>query len=434
MAQFQFWGGLDTIGGNIVEIRTDQARVICDFGWTGNQEFVQNFRGLSELEYLLLEEKLPAIADLYETTSFQEMELSSFEDSSLHTAVFISHLHLDHMGMLKYLPSSISVYLSEEAYALYKVLVEVREEEPVSLNFFPFRYEERLIIGDITVIPKKSDHDIPGACALFIETADLRLIHSGDLRLTGRSPEAVEQWIQTASEWETDILLLEGTSFSFEEGEKKNVSEKELIRSWQKLLKMEKEQIIFFNPYIRNVERLKKIADETQQNGRIFVFEEAYARVLHAFYPAEKWNILNEPFGEKVAEYTDRFYSLNDLKKSPEKFVLQNSLKNSDYIKFFSKGLYVHSNGEPLGDYDENYQPLIQKLEKHQFQLVELSSSGHASQRDLVEIAKRVKARWVVPWHTFEPQKMNDALKVVGMNVLLPEREKWYNLQREGLL
>ena len=32
MTTFQIWSGIETIGGNIAEISTHQARVICDFG------------------------------------------------------------------------------------------------------------------------------------------------------------------------------------------------------------------------------------------------------------------------------------------------------------------------------------------------------------------------------------------------------------------
>lgn len=128
MTTFQFWNGLNTIGGNIVEVRTEKARVFCDFGLTGIGQTLEDTDGLSDSEYLIVNGYMPAIPGLYDTTDFQTLELSSFEESSLETAIFISHLHLDHMGLLKYLPETTTVYLSEATEKLYQTLIEVGEE------------------------------------------------------------------------------------------------------------------------------------------------------------------------------------------------------------------------------------------------------------------------------------------------------------------
>lgn len=72
MTTYQFWSGLKTIGGNIVEIRTDKARVLCDFGLSVAGQLPEDTKGLSEAEYLIQTGNLPAIKNLYSREIIKE--------------------------------------------------------------------------------------------------------------------------------------------------------------------------------------------------------------------------------------------------------------------------------------------------------------------------------------------------------------------------
>ena len=82
-----------------------------------------------------------------------------------HEAIFISHLHIDHMGALQYLKKPIPIYLSEPSYKLYQLLIKLGIEKPVA-NLHPLAYEQPITIGDLTVTGFHSDHDEPGVMAL----------------------------------------------------------------------------------------------------------------------------------------------------------------------------------------------------------------------------------------------------------------------------
>ena len=428
MTTFQIWNGLNTIGGNIVEIRTEKARVICDFGLTGIGKVIENTDGLSEMEYLIKHGFMPAIPELYDTADFQTVKLSSIEDSSLETAIFISHLHLDHMGLLKYLPATTKVYLSEETDKLYQTLVAVGEEDESPVERMIFKENEKIQIGDIQVHPKWTDHDTIGACAFFIEAPGLKLLHSGDVRLTGYHPERVDKWVQEAANWRPDVLLLEGTTFSFENPKESGFdSEKALVENWKRLLHSTTDQIIFYNPYIRNVDRLRKVSLATKECGRTFVFEESYAQLMHAFYPNETWTVLTESATSFQEQSGTKCISLAEVQQHPEQYVLQNSFKNIETVSVFDKGIYAHSNGEPLGDYDSNYAVLLGKLAANDFEFLPFGASGHAAQEDLIGIAKKVNAKHTIPWHTFEPEKMYQRFIAEGVPTLLVEKGKVYS-------
>lgn len=118
MTTYRFWNGLKTIGGNIVEIRTAKARVLCDFGLTVGGQISAKQEGISETETLIQSGSLPAIEGLYDTTDFKTLSLTSSEDSNLETAVFVSHLHLDHMGGLRQLPEE-KKFIFHEKHIFY---------------------------------------------------------------------------------------------------------------------------------------------------------------------------------------------------------------------------------------------------------------------------------------------------------------------------
>ncbi|SEI62430.1 ribonuclease J [Bhargavaea ginsengi] len=431
MTRYRFWGGLDTIGGNIVEILTEQARVICDFGLSFTGDPSENTEERSLTEQLIIDGSLPAIPGLYDTEGFLSGATGSETDEFPESAIFISHLHLDHMGGLPHLPEGTNVYLSREAFRLYNMLVELGEEQPAKVSLHPVDDGETIEIGDIRVTFKPSDHDTPGSSALFIETDDLRMIHSGDLRLTGSEPGKVICWVKEAEEWQPDVLLLEGTSFSSGRSGNPSASpatEEALIESLENLLQSESEDIIIINPYIRNIERMKEVAEAVERNGRTMVFEETYAKVLASFHLDLQLTVLEETVGE--GEPAGKTVTLNEVSKKPGRYVLQSSYPNIRFLEAFDKGIYCHSNGEPLGSYDSRFADMMQHLDQHRFSFMDLGTSGHASQADLLAIAEVIGAGVTVPWHTLRPEVFHQELQLIGVPPILPEAQIWYGKEK----
>ena len=394
MVDFQFVSGLNTIGGNIIDIRSDFGRVIFDYGEVSDPES-------------------GSLPDLSHTTE--------------NTAIFISHLHIDHIGSLKYVPKKVPIYMSQESYTLYNHLVEIGEELPIKASVYPVDYHKVKKIGDIKVTAKQSDHDIRGASAFFVETPDVKFIYSGDLRLTGNYPEFVEEWMEEANKFQADILLLEGTTFSFEE-EREHVAEKELYAHWQELIRNTPSEIIFINPYIRNTERLLNLLKQTKAQGRCVVLEPKYAHLLKEIENYTDTYVLQDLDFEEAFE--DRWVSLESIQNEPTKYVLQNSFENRSFMNRFNSGIYGHSNGEPLGDYDSRYEDLIKTIEANNFAFENLNSGGHATKEDLIKIAQIIDAKVTVPWHSFKPEALAEALSRSGIASMLPELDVVYSINR----
>ena len=395
MVNFQFLSGLNTIGANILDIQSDSGRVIFDYGEIMNPELG----------------RLPEWGNPIEKT-----------------AIFISHLHIDHIGSFSQVPQEVPIYMSKDSYELYHLLLEIEEEKPIQAEVYPLDYGETKTIGDIKVTFKQSDHDIEGISSIFIETPDMKLIHSGDVRLTGNNPENVKQWVKEAEIFEPDIFLLEGTSYSFDDKAVENISEKHMYDKWHELVNQNSQEAILVNTYIRDTKRLKNLSQIVNESPRKMVLEPEFAYLLEEYLYYSNFYVLKELDSEE--RFKDQWVSVVDIKQNPGDYVLQNSFKNKSLIPLFKQGFYCHSNGEPLGDYDPAYQELEKILQDNELTFLDFNVSGHATKADLISIAKEVGATYTIPWHSLHPELLKDALEKAGLKTFLPEREINYSLEK----
>ncbi|WP_057893419.1 MBL fold metallo-hydrolase [Lacticaseibacillus brantae] len=409
MTEVRFLNGLDTIGGNIVEFSNGNSRVIMDFG-------VASDLTDETVESAIANGKLPNVPELF----FNQ------PDKFDHEAIFISHLHIDHMGALQYLQADIPIYLSEPSYRLYQSLIAQGIEAPVD-NLNPLPFETPVTIGDFTVTGFASDHDEPGVMALLVDDGRHRYGHSGDVRLNGPHRQNVDHWAQIFNEAKLSLFMLEGTTFSFdtaapvEDQSQPSVplSEASLQTAFAQTLEAAS-QLVVVNPYQRNYERLQAFVATAASQGRQMVFAPTDAKILEDITGNRPTAVLNDTV------------SLGDIKAEPAKFVLENQFANLELLAELPVSVYVHSNGEPLGDYDPRFQQLQDWLKAHNIPLQFLSASGHAFREDLITLAKMVNPKIIVPWHSFHPERMAETLdNETRAEVLMPERDLFYTIDEQ---
>ena len=97
--------GSREIGGTLIEVRSSSTRILIDAGYPlflNNEPIADDVAKRSYLELLALG-VLPDIKGLY------AWDQKGFD------AVIISHAHIDHYGLLKFIHPSIPVYLSKGA-------------------------------------------------------------------------------------------------------------------------------------------------------------------------------------------------------------------------------------------------------------------------------------------------------------------------------
>ena len=419
MTNIRFLNGLKTIGASIVEISTESSRIITDFGMAVDFK-IGTSRSLMEKHVL------PNVPELFGDKQEQVKEYKN-------EAIFITHLHLDHTSALAYLKNDIPVYLSRPSYKLYRSLVKQGLGLTLNVNFKVFDFEVPVKIGDLTVTAYQSDHDIIGASTFLIEDGKHVFGQSGDVRLNGSHRVVVDKWMNLFKKRKLDLLMLEATSFSFDDDANLNSPNDEEIDIESKCVGDFKtildknDGLTVINPYSRNIERMLQMNKLANDLNRPIVWELQYARVIREFsleYPIFVLDDGNLGLRGNTGLIP---VSILTIMNNLNHFCLQNSFENLDTLMNFNKFIYLHCNGAPLGEYDPHYQTLKSFLENKKIKLIDIGVSGHATKAEICEVARTVAAKKTVFWHSFNPDAAISALQNSGLHFLRPSYKETYH-------
>jgi len=174
--------GQNQIGGSIIEVYTEQSRIILDAGANMGERKLRTF--------------VPDVDGL-------------FEGKPAYDAVFVSHYHSDHMGLLKYVVPGIPIYMGRDAYNIARAMSEYKGKK---LDFSPTLMDAGVpvTVGDITLTPVLCDHSAYGTFMFLIRACGKTVLYSADFRSTGRMDfSALLEELP-----EVDVLITEGTTLS----------------------------------------------------------------------------------------------------------------------------------------------------------------------------------------------------------------------------
>jgi ribonuclease J len=453
----RFWSGLRTIGGTIVTIEYGGARIVFDFGtaFLGGSPVADKeirLRGDALVHDYVKLGVLPAIDGIYaESMLLSGTNVVPAEQSVQNTAVFISHLHLDHMSMMGLIAPAIPVYMSSESRRLYRTLAEIGEGVPGMREYHSMDMNETVHIGEIEVTALPMDHDIPGACGFHIRTPDGSLLYTGDLRFHGFNPERTKESLKAAKEMGIDMLIIEGTmlweptadgslgelSGELEIPEDMATEQTLPVHIAETLLKTS--GITVFNINHRNVGRLISMADAANKAGRTAVLEPetAYMFFKHtgrrdalvyessAFRRQLRSGSLSDWQNEVAREFT--WVTAEEINRDPARFLVQIDYRNLlELLDLHTEGgVFIHSDGMPLGSYDPSYERLLQVLEMSGMTFQPHRVTGHALARHLKWVVDFLDPDVLVPLHSFYPERL---LPKTGLQ-LLPQTGQTYVLK-----
>ena len=200
----EIYGGYGEIGGNCVVVKDRGRKVVFDNG-IRFQVLKRYYRG--RIRPL-------GVAELRSVGAIPPREV--FEGAD---AVYISHLHLDHVGLLGALPPGTKVYVP--SLEVLEALESWYKASPAWLAELPHRlgveleelkpYQE----DGLGVTPIPVSHSAYPSFALAYRGHDRTLFYSGDLRLQGPlGPrlDTLENVARVAGAGGFDVALLEGTN------------------------------------------------------------------------------------------------------------------------------------------------------------------------------------------------------------------------------
>lgn len=261
------------------------------------------------------------------------------------------------------------------------------------------------------------DHDAYGACGLLIETPEVKIAYSGDLRLHGYREKDTLNFCKESKN--CDVLLIEGVSVSFKEyddelEEVETINENELIEKINNIVKSNIEKQITFNYYISNIERILNII---KTNPRTVVLS------------AYNSYVIKEAIGVETYYYQldDKDYGLNknlkidfeELLNDENKYFWQLDELALKYINKLKKGgVYIHTDATPLGDFDPNFKPFVKNFEDNDIKFNIVKCTGHARPLDLIKIINLISPKLLVPIHSYRPEKLYNE----NGDILLPKK------------
>lgn len=445
--KIKFYAGTRKIGGTVVTIEYENERVILDFGrgFTPAAAILdnKNVKIDNYTEKYLTLGMLPKIDGFYSQENIPDgTDLLPLEESSMETRVFISHLHLDHMEYMGLVDEKIQVYMTEEALKLYKALEKINEGVVGERVYSSVAYGEKISFKNISITALRVDHDVRGACSYLVETPDLKILYSGDLRLKGLHPEWTMDMARTAKEIGINVLIFESTTIgsvikkeALERAKKDTNGEKNLAERIIEAIG-ERSGIALFNTYHRNIDRILEFYKVAQGTSRKLVLELSTAYLAHELLALEDFYILEEKAleGQQYSQEVLDFYAssekitLAELNKGPGEYLLENSFENIWYLLDMNteNGIYIHSNGTPLGDYDPAYNAMMDYLEKINIEYRYLGVSGHANPHELMTVAEEISADIFMPIHGFNPENFHISKGVR----FLPEEGKTYSFSK----
>ena len=408
--------GTHEIGGNCIEVTTDNSRIILDVGMP-----------------LFKKDREPHDSTALRRQSSEELRKSGIlpnvpglfdEAGPRPDAILLSHAHEDHTGLLRHSTVEIPIYASVGTskmmlagfkFAGQPCLPRDRHQE--------IRDGQSVQIGDFTVTAFAVDHSIYGAQAFLIEAEGKSVLYSGDLRMHGRKPGMHRTLFEAVKNRTIDALLMEGTHIGHTDhrGQDEYKLEAEIVehtRSSPGLV------LASFSP--QHVDRLVAFFRASKKTNRIFIPDAYTAFVMHLIAPkkvipkpesTEGVRVFFPTFFEQSFRQKglEEFYSLmaparigmEEIKSNPSRFVMlfRPSMLSSDFSNDLPAGsrcLYSRWSGY-LDQPD--WQPVKAALAKANGDLIEAHTSGHIFYGDIVKLVNQFKAKTVIPIHTFEPEK-----------------------------
>lgn len=395
--------GLNQIGGSVVEIETDaKKRIWIDFG--------------SEL----------SVAEENSTDKYL-IERMNNKATAPH-AVFFTHIHGDHIGLLAYLADDVDIYMGPLAKRMFcnirKTLIKRVEDDILrsklqreldlvnreSTELYQNKKQDVYIekLG-ISYTALRVDHSVMDSYMLKFHVDGKVIVHTGDFREHGRLGKTLLKDVEeTIANEAVDILISEGTMMSRLDEEV--VTEMQMEKQAEDILKKYKHAFLLCSS--TNTESLASFYNAMKNTGDKKIF---YCNS----YVKEQLDLYTESIG--VAENREEFvFSKTETIRNKLRYQ-KDKMKQDGFVMLVGKTSYYHELMELFRDVnpaliysmwggylvqDKAYtdKTLLQMVNAWEPNVERLHTSGHATADTLSKVIKIINPREVIqPIHTENP-------------------------------
>jgi ribonuclease J len=321
------------------------------------------------------------------------------------THLFISHLHLDHTGLVPYLGSDLPLFYPAAMEDLRRAAADsgyLNWRKPAGT---PVADGGEVSVGPIRVRFIAVDHDLPGASGFRVETPEATMAFTGDLRLHGLHPEVTEAFMAAVKG--VDLLIQEGVSLGMPPPDPMQplLSEDEVIAELARTV-AEAPGLVIVNCYGMNRERVAGLAEGCAAAGRTLAMEREMAA---------------------LAGWPGVIGDLEPVRREPRAHCLQLSFETLPLLIDLQPppgSVYVPSGGAPFGAFDPRQAVAEAWVERFGLANRPLNSSGHSRAADVARIVAGIRPRVVLPVHSRAPE----ALVVPGVPSFIPQAGPTYRV------
>ncbi|CAG7636234.1 Ribonuclease J [Paenibacillus allorhizosphaerae] len=446
-----FFGGLETTGGVHLLYGKGDTGVLFDCG-IAHKDLIDvsgvfTFNPVRatpgrEVRQYVLGRMAPPLPQLYveeQAATIQASDIGSvwnFRDIPKYgrIGIFVGHMHQDHMALLPYLREGIAVYMSHDAYALYRGMVASGEYADTRATIVPLDDLAVVDFGEFRFQIVEMDHNTVGASGYIIESSDHCVAFTGDWRRHGRHPERIDRFIRMCREKKVDLLITEATKVPAEPGAqpKPPRPEADVLAQFAQVL-ADAKGMVYAQLLSRDLERIADFIQLAASAGRQAVMDARLAALWHEGAVQGVRVLSNHPAAAspeavQVLDMTSTEYTLPYASVSLEQLIE----RKLDYVYFISYPNIAHLiELESLGDTgvpshyvhaDHPVNPGNSTIGKiiSTYGIVHhaIGNGGHASAADVSSLIEQIAPKTVIPLHSWYPKRLDTR----GVPAYFPER------------
>ena len=461
--EIKFYGGLNTIGGVVMSITYGNERILLEIGTAYNPASdVYDGMVSHRIDNYLYDElrlkRAPLVEGIYSKELLKDFNLLSSKENNIHTSIFITHMHLDHMSCMGLVSDDVDIYLSKPAQVLESALEKVGKGVK---NFRKTAFIEldptlEYKIGEITLKPFLLNDKSYQDYSFLVKTPDMKIHYTGDVLLHGNYADEVWKEMEIIKNEKVDVLVVDTTALmdstmqmmygdvNSEIIGSKDLPEGMLSKSMVNELLCEnlkeKQGLCVFNFYEREMEEVLAFNEMAKKSQRIIAYEPETAYLI--------WKFFNEPVNVYIPDYNYEQEWFNDLinnnkvitkqeiHENPRKYLIQNTYEH--ILELFdlpnTDACYLHAGGTPIGEYDPAYANMKKVLELSKFKHINFFMNNyftHAYPSQLKYYCDEIDAKVLIPTHGYKPERLQAKN---NRQRLLPKLNTTYILENDQLV
>ncbi len=384
-------------------------------------------------ETILLDAGLPLTSDSETNPGLPDLDGASLQ------GVVISHPHLDHYGLLPWVPT-VPVAMGVAARRILRAAAPFMRPAALKLDGPDLVDRQPIRLGPFQITPYLVDHSAYDAYALLIEADGYRLFYSGDIRAHGRKRVLVEKLISSPP-GHIDALLLEGTTLG-RGGDSVPKSEDQIAEELAGIFR-DTAGLALIQTSAQNIDRLVSIFRACKKSKRTLVIDLYTAEILAAtgnshvpqsdsdgiaicIPQRQRVQIKNNGWFDILERHSRHRIYPHAIAKNPSAYALifrSLWMRDLERANCLSGACLIHSQWEGYLK-EKSFRKVDVWRESHGMAFHKSHTSGHASLADLKRFSTALAPKVLVPIHTDMPEKYGELYPSVTCRA----DGEWWNL------